>query len=222
MDASSTLQVPPATASQVGATRTVEPEPVSITVRRIAQSRRELARAAARLFVERGYEATTVEEIARAAGISVRTFFRYLGAKEEVIDDILEQRIAGFAAALGARPPGEALFDSLRAAGRDSLTKALDDGTVDLYAVVRRTPVLRARWLARCNTYTDMVADSLRARLTVQSDPVVADLAAGALIGLMTTVIDRFADTPRDTLADVLDTAFDRFVHGFGDRPRRP
>ena len=191
---------------------------MSITVRRIAQSRRELAGAAARLFVERGYEATTAEEIARAAGISPRTFFRYLGAKEEVIDDILEQRIAGFVAVLGARPPAEALLDSLRAAGHDSLAKALDDGTVRLFAVVRRTPVLRARWLARCNTYTDTVAECLRDRLAPQGDPIVADLAAGALIGLMTTVIDRFADMESEALAGVLDTVFDRFVHGFGDR----
>lgn len=92
---------------------------MSITVRRVAQSRSELAEAAARLFVAHGYEATTVDEIARAAGISVRTFFRYLGAKEEVIDadGLLERRIAVFAAALSARPPGEALLDSLRAAG---------------------------------------------------------------------------------------------------------
>ena len=217
--ASSTQLTPSAVTNQMESGTEATAEPVSITVRRIAQSRRELAETAARLFAEQGYDATTVEEIAHAAGISLRTFFRYLGAKEEVIDDILEQRIAGFAAALSARPPGETLLDSLRAAGHDSLTKALDDGTVDLFAVVRRTPVLRARWLVRCNTYTDMVADSLRGRLAAQSDPVVADLAAGALIGLMTTVIDRFADTTPDTLADVLDAVFDRFVHGFGDRP---
>lgn len=222
MDTSSPLQMPTATANELNTTRAAEPEPVSITVRRIAQSRGELAEAAAQLFVEQGYDATTVEEIARAAGISVRTFFRYLGAKEEVIDEILEQRIAEFAVALRARPLGEALLDSLRAAGHDSLTKALDDGTVELYAVVRRTPVLRARWLARCNTYTGMVADSLRGRLAVERDPIVADLAAGALIGLMTTVIDRFSDTASDVLAEVLDTAFDRFVRGFGDWPRRP
>ena len=219
MRASSTQLTPSAVVNQMESTEATA-EPVSITVRRIAQSRRELAEAAARLFAEQGYDATTVEEIAHAAGISLRTFFRYLGAKEEVIDDILEQRIAGFAAALGARPPGETLIESLRAAGHDSLAKALDDGTVDLFAVVRRTPVLRARWLARCNSYTDMVADSLRSRLPGQNDPVVADLAAGALIGMMITVIDRFAESTSDTLADVLDATFDRFVHGFGDRLR--
>lgn len=91
-----------------------------------------------------------------------------------------------------------------------------------MFAVVRHTPVLRAQWLARCDTYADMVAGSLRDRLAVADDPVGVDLAAGASIGLMTTVIDRFTDAPRQRLADVLDTAFERFVHGFGERPPQP
>ncbi|MHB2028569.1 MAG: TetR family transcriptional regulator [Acidimicrobiales bacterium] len=190
----------------------------SITVRRIAQTRRELTAAAARLFIERGYEATTVEDIAAAAGISPRTFFRYLTAKEEVIDDVLEESIALFAAALDARPPGEPLLDSLCAAGHDSLNRAVDQGAVELFAVVRRTPALRARWLTRCNTYTDLIANSLRGRLDETENPVVADLGAGALIGMMTTVVDHFADTSSEQLAEILDASFARFVHGFASR----
>ncbi len=188
---------------------------VSITVRRIAQTRRELAAAAARLFIERGYEATTVEDIAAAAGISPRTFFRYLTAKEEVIDDVLEESVALFTAALDARPRTEPLLESLRAAGRKSLARAVDEGTVELFAVVRRTPALRARWLARYNRYTDLIASCLRERLGEADNAVTADLGAGALIGMMTTVVDHFADTSSEQLAEILDTSFVRFVHGF-------
>ena len=55
------------------------------------------------MFVEKGYDATTVEEIAAAAGVSHMTFFRYFPRKEEVVeydeyDPLLEDLIA-------ARPP---------------------------------------------------------------------------------------------------------------------
>ncbi len=190
----------------------------SITVRRIAQTRRELTAAASRLFIERGYEATTVEDIAAAAGISPRTFFRYLTAKEEVIDDLLEESIALFAAALDARPRTEPLLESLRAAGHTSLTRAIDEGTVELFAVVRRTPVLRARWLSRYNTYTDLIASCLRGRLGEADNSVGADLGAGALIGMMTTIVDHFADASSEQLTEILDASFVRFVHGFTSR----
>jgi AcrR family transcriptional regulator len=50
-----------------------------------ARTRVALATAAVRLFREQGYDATTVEDIARAAGSSSSTFFRYFGAKEDVL-----------------------------------------------------------------------------------------------------------------------------------------
>jgi AcrR family transcriptional regulator len=74
--------------------------------RQRAQIRAEIRRAAFRLFVEHGYDAVTTEEIAAAAGVSPRTFFRHVPTKEElllapvrhggaVIVSLLEQRPAG-------------------------------------------------------------------------------------------------------------------------------
>ncbi len=74
---------------------------------------------ALRLFVEKGYDATTVEEIAAAAGVSHMTFFRYFPRKEEVVeydeyDPLLEDLIA-------ARPPEEAPLTALHNAIRTGL-----------------------------------------------------------------------------------------------------
>lgn len=57
----------------------------SLRDRQRAQIRAEIRRAAFRLFVERGYDAVTTEEIAAAAGVSPRTFFRHVPAKEELL-----------------------------------------------------------------------------------------------------------------------------------------
>ncbi len=90
---------------------------VSLRDRQRAQIRADIRRAAFRLFIERGYEAVTTEEIAAAAGVSPRTFFRHVPAKEELllapvrhggaaIVNLLERRPA-------AEPPDVALVNAI-------------------------------------------------------------------------------------------------------------
>jgi AcrR family transcriptional regulator len=57
----------------------------SLRDRQRAQIRAEIRRAAFRLFIERGYDAVTTEEIASAAGVSPRTFFRHVPTKEDLL-----------------------------------------------------------------------------------------------------------------------------------------
>jgi AcrR family transcriptional regulator len=89
----------------------------SLRDRQRAQIRADIRRAAFRLFIERGYDAVTTEEIASAAGVSPRTFFRYVPTKEELllapvrhggtaIVGLLEERPA-------AEPPDVALINAI-------------------------------------------------------------------------------------------------------------
>jgi len=59
-----------------------------------AEVRRDLVAAAVRLFHERGYEITTVDDIAAAAGVGRRTFFRYFRSKEDAISPDHEAALA--------------------------------------------------------------------------------------------------------------------------------
>lgn len=189
--------------------------PSGLMARRVAQTRTDVTAAAARLFIAEGYENTTVEDIATAAGISQRTFFRYFAAKEEVTDEVIDDRIRLFATTLHARPTDEPLLDALCAAGRESLANAAENGLVELYALVSHTPTLRARWLARWNTYTKIITDSLRERLPTTGDPHTAELAAGALVGMMTTIVDGYIQGPPGRLFHLLDVSFEALVKGF-------
>lgn len=76
--------------------------------RKKQETRAALEQAALRLFAEKGYEQTTVEEIAAAADVAVRTFFRYFSSKQHILfGDVAHQRIDQLQTALAARPREE-------------------------------------------------------------------------------------------------------------------
>lgn len=78
-------------------------------------TRAALEDAALLLFGRQGYESTTVEEIADAAGVSVRTFFRYFSSKQHVLfGDVAFTRVSRLKAALDAQPAGEDPLESVR------------------------------------------------------------------------------------------------------------
>lgn len=84
--------------------------------RRRRLMRDELRSIAIALFAERGFDEVTVDDIAEAAGISARTFFRYFATKDEVVlayEDRLHERLL---AALRDRPPSEGGVKALREA----------------------------------------------------------------------------------------------------------
>lgn len=78
--------------------------------------RAEVSDVAFRLFTERGFENTTVEQIAAAAGLSRTTFFRYFGTKEELVLGRVSEFGRQVADALASRPAEEQPWDALRRA----------------------------------------------------------------------------------------------------------
>ena len=83
--------------------------------RKKEQTRRAIEDAAFRLFAERGFQATTVADIADAADVAPRTFFAYFPSKEDVLFADFDETFEALAARLRGRPPGESTFDALRA-----------------------------------------------------------------------------------------------------------
>jgi len=83
--------------------------------RKKARTRRELAEAARSLFHSRGYEETTVDDIAEVVGVSSRTFFRYFDSKEAVLFAGWRDQLEELTDFLRARPADEPLIDSVKA-----------------------------------------------------------------------------------------------------------
>ena len=122
----------------------------SLRDRKKARTRAELRQHALRLFAERGYDATTVDDIADAAVVSRSTFFRYFGSKEDVVlaDDDDER----FRDAFAAQPPGTALLDALTGALRAAVSD-LDEAELEReetrMALIRSVPALERVHQAR-------------------------------------------------------------------------
>lgn len=149
--------------------------------RRQAAARRALAERALQLFAERGYEATTVADIADAADMSTRTFFRHVRDKEEAMfaadEDVFDEVVAAAAATGTDLPPLAQLLRGLHAltasAQKDPEVKCARE------RVLEENPALRARDLAQQLRWQQQVQRFLQESGASADE---ASLAAGLLL----------------------------------------
>jgi AcrR family transcriptional regulator len=130
-----------------------EPEP-DWRQRKKNATRDRIRASALRLFGEQGYDATTVEQIAAAAGVSHMTFFRYFPAKEEVaLSDSYDPLLAGL---IEQTPDTWPLIDRIRTALLGGLRQLYDTDRDTLLAqnkLIIGTPALRERlWASQMDT----------------------------------------------------------------------
>jgi AcrR family transcriptional regulator len=88
--------------------------PEGLRERKKQRTREQIVEAAMGLFAERGYQATTIADIATAADVATRTFFSHFPSKEAVVFHNLDRDLDRLASMLRGRPAGETAFDALR------------------------------------------------------------------------------------------------------------
>ncbi|MET8869125.1 helix-turn-helix domain-containing protein [Nonomuraea sp. NPDC004580] len=170
--------------------------------RKKQRTRQALIQAAMRLFEEKGFEETTLAEIAAEADVSTRTFFSYFASKEDVLFYDAGARLEGALARLSARRPGDTVADLLLQLIDDSIGQAIAGaGTFDAAAVRARlvltVPSLQARALHVLLDSQLMLAKALheafRDRLTLSE----AGATVGALIGAIMVAVMTDVDENR-------------------------
>lgn len=156
--------------------------------RKRRQTRRELVRAAMRLFEEKGYEETTVAEIASAAGVSTKTFFNYFASKDEVLFPHLSRRIEGAVALIERRGADDQMAEVLVAAMRHMLADALTEEVGGGLAAIRlpmimSVPAVQAATLHRYFIAETQLAQALQRAYCDTLDPPAAAAVIGSVMG---------------------------------------
>jgi AcrR family transcriptional regulator len=156
--------------------------------RKRQQTRQELISAAMRLFGQKGYEQTTVAEIASAAGVSTKTFFNYFASKDEALFPHLSRRIYAAVALIEQRGPDEPLVDVLEAAMQymlaDALIEEVDGGLAAArLPMIMSVPAVQAATLHRYFLAETELAEALHRAYRDMLDPAAAAAVIGSVMG---------------------------------------
>jgi AcrR family transcriptional regulator len=169
------------------------------------RTRSALLAAALELFAEKGFDATTVAEIAALAGVTEMTFYRHFGTKDAVlVDDPYDPLIADAVAAAPAE------LSSLRAAAAGVLIawRSVPEPAVDVVRerlrLVAATPSLRTAMLRSSITTEQAVAAALERR---GAAPLEAAVAAAATVAALTAALLAWAEGPERPLGDAIEAA---------------
>ncbi|MFI1601407.1 TetR family transcriptional regulator [Streptomyces griseofuscus] len=154
-------------------------------------TRERLAKAALDLYGERGFEQTTVAEIAKSAGLTERTFFRHYADKREVLFSGAIELEQLFTRAVAGAPPSAAPIDAM-AAGLDAICAVFEerrDFARKRQAVISATAELRERELIKLASLAAALTDALRARGV---PPSVAGLTAETGVAVFKVAFERW------------------------------
>jgi AcrR family transcriptional regulator len=153
--------------------------------RKRLQTRERLTRVAMALFLERGFEATTLDDIAAAADISRRSFFHYFASKEDVVFAWQEESTAALVAAVAARPAGESMLTAAENA-ISAMIRQLQPGEAIAMAQLKRdNPALQARDQVKYDKLERALADALGKRAGHKPEKLKARLVAMIATGVM-------------------------------------
>lgn len=185
-------------------------------------TREQIEAAALGLFAERGFEATTVEDIAAAVGVGRRTLFRYFDSKNDIVWGDFDGVMARLRSALGERTD-LALMDALREAVIESNSYPPDQepGLRTRMALITGTPALQAHSALRYAEWRSVVADWAAERRGEAPDDLLPRVIGYAALGSAMSSFERWVAQPEEDLLGLLDDAFQELAAGFAPKADR-
>jgi len=172
-------------------------------------SQAELEHVAFELFEANGFEQTTVEDIAMAAGIGRRTFFRYFPSKNDIPWGLFEPELERMRARLKACPRDVGLMDAIRVA-------LVDFNEVEPRQVPRhrqrmelilRVPALLAHSTLRFAAWREVIAEFVAERTGQRPDALAPQAIAHAVLGVAVAAYEQWLDDANAELGALLDAA---------------
>lgn len=191
------------------------PGSLGLRERKKARTRAAIQSNAMRLFREKGYEATTIEQIIEAAEVSETTFFRYFPAKEDLVlrdeyDPVITQMYQD-------QPPDMSPVQAMRAtfaAMLGGMTAEQRAEQKERVALCLSVPALRAAMLDQLSRNMQLLADAIGARAGRSPDEFIVRSIAGAFLGVMMAVLAEMAQNPEADLGALIDIGFAHLESG--------
>ncbi|MFC5181784.1 TetR/AcrR family transcriptional regulator [Actinomadura harenae] len=194
-----------------------------LRARKKRETRLAISHTATRLFLERGFEAVTIAEIAEAAGVAKMTVTNYFPRKEDLALDIHEEFVAGPAATVRGRTPGESALAALHRAYLDAVDRreaVAGFSGAPFARMITESPTLAARVRELHEERENALAEALAEatdEIAGAAPGLVARLAAAQFGGvhrilfdeaLRRTVADRSPEEIATALSDAASEAF--------------
>ncbi|MET8209914.1 mycofactocin system transcriptional regulator [Streptomyces sp. NPDC005373] len=181
-------------------------------------SRADLERIGFELFAQQGFDATTVDDIAGAAGIGRRTFFRYFASKNDLVWGDFEEQLAGFRKLLAGADQAAPIMEALRAAVVDF--NRFDASVVPWHRqrmeLILTVPTLQADATLRYASWRGIVTEFVARHLGQPESDVVPRLIGHSVLAAAVAAYEHWLAREDVELSAVLDMAIRRLDEGFG------
>jgi len=188
---------------------------VGLRERKKLKTKAAIQKEAMRLFLDKGFDATTIEEIAAAAEISPSTFFNYFPTKEAVVfeDELDPLILAAFDAQTEGMNPIRAIRNAMLTVFR-ALTPEQDRVMRERIALMTSTPSLRSAMLSQFADMVNQIATLVASRAGGSPSDFAIRNFAGALLGVMMSALLTAAEDPKADLIEVADQALQHLEAG--------
>jgi len=182
-------------------------------------SRAELEHVAFDLFERQGFDGTTIDDIARAAGIGRRTFFRYFPSKNDIPWGNFAEELERMRAQLRAYPAQMPLMEAIRRAVVDFNRVPADQLPWHRrrMELILRVPALQAHSTLRYASWRQVVAEFVGQRIGQPPDALAPRTIAYAALGVAVAAYEQWLETADADLVWLLDTALRDLAAGFAN-----
>ena len=188
------------------------------TGRRPSTSRAELERVALDLFTSRGFEETTVDDIADAAGIGRRTFFRYYASKNDAVWGEFDRQLEMLRSWFDDCKPDVPLMDAVHRAVVvfNRLPKDQEPWHRRRMELILNTPALQAHSTPMYARWRGVIAEFAARRTGAAPQDMLPQLIAYAALGAAVASYEQWLRDPDAELEPLLDLAMAELSRGFG------
>jgi TetR/AcrR family transcriptional regulator, regulator of mycofactocin system len=191
--------------------------PAAVSGRPFSTSREALEQAAFALFEERGFDQTSIDDIADAVGIGRRTFFRYYPSKNDLVWGNFEQELRKMRSSLEASNPETPLMDAIRESvvSFNLIAPGNEQAHRKRMQMILGVPTLFANSTLRFAAWRAEIARFAASRLGVADDELGPVVIGYSALGASIAAYEQWLKSRDADLSALLNEAFDQLATGF-------